>query len=85
MKLTGKCKEEFFKWLENEYNLHSTEWEDFNTTCQNALIIEFFDSVGHIKEETIVQILINELISNRSVLEATNAAIEKANIIYNEN
>ena len=46
MILNGKARIEFKKWLENRYNLHFTEWSDFNTTCRNALIIEWFDSVG---------------------------------------
>ena len=76
MKLTGKSKEEFLKQFYGELPV--------NETMLNALILEFFDTRGHIGEETIIQILINELIANRSVLEATNAAIEKANTIYNE-
>lgn len=80
MKLTSHCKEEFFK--NSRYN--DFGFERLDEPCQNALIIEFFDSVGYIGDETIMQILINELIANRSVLEATNAAIEKANIIYNK-
>lgn len=80
-KLTGKCKEEFLKQLKFSESIFINTSETF----QNALIIEFFDSVGHIGDETIIQILINELIANRSVSEATNAAIEKANELYNQN
>ena len=81
MKLTGKSKEEFLKQLKFSESIFINTSETF----QNALIIEFFDSVGHIGDETIIQILINELIANRSILEATNSAIEKANEIFNLN
>ena len=81
MKLTGKSKEEFLKQLKFSESIFINTSETF----QNALIIEFFDSVGHIGDETIIKILINELIANRSILEATNSAIEKANEIFNLN
>jgi len=80
-KLNGKCLDAFGDKCEYDYK----EFLKLPESCQNALIIEFFDSVGHIGDETIIQILINELIANRSVSEANNVAIEKANALYNEN
>lgn len=80
MKLTNQSLDAFGDQCKYNYD----EFMELPESCQNALIIDWFDSVGHIGDETIIQILINELIANRSFLEATNAAIEKANIIYNE-
>ena len=84
MILTGKAKEDFNKWLESdEDNLCGLDLFELNNTCINALIIEWFDSAGHIGEDTIVQMLIDFLISCRNTSEATQTAIEKANEIYN--
>lgn len=80
MKLTGKCLDAFGDQCKYNYK----DFMELPESCQNDLIIDWFDSVGHIGDETIIQILINELIANRSVLEATNAAIKKANKIYND-
>lgn len=108
--LTGKCKEDFEKWLKGNYNqiLHGT---NIDTTyfydmillgnikniesIKNALIIEFFDSVGIYIEPRkygsgwgfdlfgIVK-LIHEVELSKSRQEAQNKAIKKANQIYNE-
>lgn len=80
MKLTNQALDAFGDQCKYNYD----EFMELPESCQNALIIDWFDSVGHIGDETIIQILINELISNRSVLEAANAALTKANIIYND-
>lgn len=40
MKLTGKCKDDFEKQID------CIIFEEIPEACQNALIIEFFDSVG---------------------------------------
>lgn len=81
MKLTNQSLDAFGDQCKYNYD----EFMELPESCQNALIIDWFDSVGHIGDETIIQILINELIANRSFLEATNAAIEKANEIFNLN
>lgn len=57
MKLTGKCKEDFFEWLLNTRNEEMADGEIvydlyyltkymLPESLQNSLIIEFFDSVG---------------------------------------
>jgi len=53
MILTGKAKEEFFNWLDNQgvngIDISNWEFEKFHllsNVSQNALIIEWFDSVG---------------------------------------
>ena len=54
MILTGKCREDFEKWLNKEmYYLGRHNFEDRNNNIedlgenfQNCLIIEWFDSVG---------------------------------------
>ena len=44
MKLTNKAKEDFEKWLEAKGLVYLYNWGV--TTTNNALIIEWFDSVG---------------------------------------
>ena len=53
MILTGKAKEEFFNWLDNQgvngIDISNWEFEKFqllSNVSQNALIIEWFDSAG---------------------------------------
>ena len=53
MILTGKAKEEFFNWLDNQgvngIDISNWEFEKFqllSSVSQNSLIIEWFDSVG---------------------------------------
>lgn len=109
MKLTGKCKEDFLDYYWENYiksigivgvKLEAEEFFDsLYPIFKNALIIEFFDSVGiyivtgldtafsnkfeygidFIKKETI---FFDERFNSRT--EATNAAIEKANELYNK-
>jgi len=91
MKLTGKTKEAF-----DAQNKGRGYFALLPESCQNAIIIEFFDSVG-------IKIFLYPLINcddfdsvilyenmyiainvRLSRTEATNEAIIKANIIYNE-
>ena len=51
--LTGKAKEDFFNWLDNQgvngIDISNWEFEKFqllSNVSQNALIIDWFDSVG---------------------------------------
>lgn len=75
-KLTGKCKEEFLKQLKFSESIFINTSETF----QNALIIDWFDSVG-IWEE----IFEREYLNNTNNFKITcEQAIEKANTIYNE-
>lgn len=47
MKLTEKCKEKFIFWMcKNHEYVRWHEYETMPECCINALIIDFFDSVG---------------------------------------
>jgi len=49
MKLTNQCLDAFRKRYDNsteQYLLNNIPFDDLPLVCQNALIIEFFDSVG---------------------------------------
>jgi hypothetical protein len=107
MILTGKCREGFEKWLIQNYkNLafyHSKDLAMFNDLppqmC-NALIIDYFDSIGVyieiqvLKVETYPKYSFNmrnisfNMLSQgdyfKSRQEATEKAIEKANDILNK-
>lgn len=86
-----KAKETLELYLEQNYNIHSTEWNDLNEVCKNALIIEFFDSVGiYIEVATegewdayVNKEWVKTYCTDRA--QATNEAIIKANDLYNEN
>ena len=99
MILTNKTLEHFLEWKANNKNLSTIEVLDFkhlSVTIQNALIIEFFDSIEIIiqihnvcddwwfrvksKTKTIKSEKYNEY-KNRQ--QATIQAIEKANDLYN--
>lgn len=59
MILTGKAKEDFKKWFIEEkdlYDSYENELRLMSDTCLNALIIEFFDSVGIYIEVSVNQI-----------------------------
>lgn len=83
MKLTGKCKEAF------EYNFNMSNFNELSETLQNALIIDFFDSVGiyvnvlkyNDKWKIIADTQFRYLFESRQ--EATKAAIAKAVEIFN--
>jgi hypothetical protein len=47
MKLTGKTKEAFFKFTIKNYGFDEYAISHLKDTLKNALIIEFFDSVGY--------------------------------------
>lgn len=92
MKLTRKCKEKFFEWYENREGntLTVIELELMSeSVIQNALIIDFFDSVGVYIEISVtygfnwsIDDFGGEDYNNRQ--QATIQAIKKANDIYNE-
>ena len=99
MILTGKAKEDFFNWLDNQgvngIDISNWEFEKFqllSNVSQNALIIEWFDSVGIII--TFDYFDLNKCfyseISNNSFStvgtrqECAKNSILKANEIYNE-
>ena len=77
IKLTEKCLDAFGDKCKYNYE----EFMELPESCKNALIIEFFDSVG-IWNKIFLECFENGL---GNFKEATNEAIEKANIIYNLN
>lgn len=98
MKLTGKALKEFGIW-HFERNTPIQEYRNFHLlseTCQNAVIIEFFDSVGiyiellyFVDGNYFVSIVYhndgyNHIGDFDSRTEATNEAIIKANDLYNK-
>lgn len=93
MILTGNTLENFTEWLYK--NQYSKKENEFTRVELNALIIEFFDSVGiyiDTESEEIYEYVgfyayvnnesLNEIFKSRQ--EATEQAILKANEIYNE-
>jgi len=96
MKLTGKCKEDFFIFFQSERRGTEMGFYELPELFQNALIIEFFDSVGiHIAIQWFLKDWIFSVEKQpfkqhhykdfgfNSRTEATNAAIEKANNLHN--
>ena len=87
MILTGKCKEDFIKTkIGNEINL----FESMLPIYKNALLIDFFDSVGiyinirRTNNEFISYITNDESSFYKKIRqEALSEAIKKANEIYN--
>lgn len=85
MKLTGKAKEDF------SYKYNMSNFNEYSEVLQNALIIEFFDSVGiyisieHNQNVGFMYIL-DECCENGFLTrkEAAEKAIEQANLIYND-
>ena len=77
-------------YLEQNHNIHSTEWNDLNEVCRNALIIEFFDSVGIYCNTPHLDNFFSSFTNNdwngdfSTRTEATNEAIIKANDLFNE-
>ena len=98
MILNGKSEVDFIKWASYNYGEDSGDLTMLREVYRNALIIEFFDSVGiYIYLETGTYFnkpnFRYEIITNNdtcigykesSRLEATIQAIKKANDIYNE-
>jgi len=93
-KLTGKSKDAFYEWM-------NTQPVDELLVCfdisLNALIIEWFDSVGiyisikskfgqNKQRQRFGYSLLNyvSMFAFDSRTEATNFAIEKANLLFNE-
>jgi len=97
MILTGKCLEDFRKYISFLHGLDLNDWEVQKQIFLNALIIEFFDSVGiyispthiHLYSGLVFNSMVrcgkrnNEIGNYDTRPEATNKAIEKANKIYN--
>ena len=99
MILTGKAKEEFFNWLDNQgvngIDISNWEFEKFHSlsnVSKNSLIIEWFDSVGIIITSDYFELnkgFYSEVFNSDFAIikptrqEALTEAIKKANEIYN--
>ena len=100
MILTGKVKEEFFNWLDNQgvngIDISNWEFEKFHllsNVSQNSLIIEWFDSVGIYITSDYFELnkgFYSEILNENFEIvkptrqEALAESIKKANEIYNE-
>lgn len=88
MKLTGKAQEDFDLWF-FERNTPIKEYKNYpnlSETCKNALIVEWFDTIPYRMNQSMWEYLF--YFEYRATLfkdykKATNAAIEKANELYN--
>ena len=95
MILNGKAKKDFILWLNNQPVAHYEVMLDDIPKCYlNALIIEWFDSVGIYITSDYFELnkgFYSEILdSNFAIVkptrqEALTEAIKKANEIYNEN
>jgi len=91
-----KAEKEFLSWLKQEYNYLEYKADLFNNTYINALIIEWFDSIGifinpypcsdGLWDYAITKDgkCIADGIGYISRKDATKKAIEKATEIYNQ-
>jgi len=100
MKLTGKCKEDFEKWLKINYTLkQSLIFNSLPDSMQFGVYVDFFDSVWieiwiepwetqnngeFFKYFKVIIDYIEVSDYNDSRQEARTKAIEKANEIYNQ-
>lgn len=99
MELTGKAKESFIDYLDKtnqikiEKGILNLHWQDLPEKFKNALIIEWFDSVGIYVTSDYFELnngFYSEILdSNFEIIkptrqEALTEAIKKANEIYNE-
>ena len=91
MILTGKAKEKFLEWisLNNLFTIEDREkyFNSLSELFQNALIIEFFDSIEYNKNSSLLDYCFFDCYWNKGLREhkqATIQAIKKANDIYNE-
>ena len=99
MILTGKAKESFIDYLDKtnqikiEKGILNLHWQDLPEKFKNALIIEWFDSVGIYITSDYFELnkgFYSEILnSNFEIIkptrqEALTEAIKKANEIYNE-
>ena len=95
MNLTGKCKEDFEKWYELNYetiglrSFYLAEFYELPETMQYGVYVDFFDSVEIymeiIKDGIYFESYVNDewLNTPKTRSETRTAAIEKANEIYN--
>jgi len=95
-KLNGKCLLAFFEWQQNKgyENFNPKKYSlDVAKAMNNSILIEFFDSVGiYINALSFEKggywkaICSNDMLKKKyaSRTEATNEAIIKANILFNQ-
>src|SRR5690349_13960508 len=99
MKLTGECLEAFNEWKLNKgiENFYPKDYSlNIAKSIHNAIIIDFFDSVGiyidcgYYENDKFCSGIENNKIrfvstgtAHNTRTEASNAAIEKANFLYN--
>jgi|SRR6478736_1007221 len=97
MKLTGKCRADFNKWLDSKYAYNIVDWERSRRILKEAFCLEFFDLRGlyidRLTPEREVRIwdyrdgepdkpiVIDTTYTDRC--EEYHEAIEKANDLYN--
>lgn len=95
--LTGKCLEDFDKWLQDTHynNRHDTwiHWSSTTLSMQYGVLVDFFDSVGiyinafspdYFEIHTGWDVVMNEGKVDRSRSEARTEAIKKAGELFNE-
>ena len=81
MILNGKAKEDF------KYKYNMSNFNEYSEVLQNALIIEFFDSVEYNKNSSLWDYCFFDCYWNKGLREykkATIQAIKQANDLYNE-
>ena len=98
MELTGKAKESFIDYLDKtnqikiEKGILNLHWQDLPEKFKNALIIEWFDSVGIYITSDYFELnkgFYSEILNENFAIvkptrqEALTEAIKKANEIYN--
>jgi hypothetical protein len=81
--MNGQAKIDFVEWVKKEHPLLGID-DIIPKTCINALKIDFFDSVGDLKNGTQIRhLLIEYYLEFDKINEATEQAINKAVEIYN--
>jgi len=99
MELTGRCKEEFEKWLvcgggketfekyyEDDDNIYDTyDWFDkHSTSMKYGVYVDFFGSVDkYILEDIVTDFYYYVTEYDKDISEARGISITKANEIYN--
>jgi hypothetical protein len=99
MKLTGKCKEDFEKWLyKNLYKDSNYTFEyilelfySYTPSMQYGVYVDFFNSeeiyMSIVNDFEFIEVIVDRIIidiPSQLYAEARTAAIEKANEIYNK-
>lgn len=90
MILTGKAKENFYKFLIKKFPLNENEVEKWFISLynefKNALIIEWFDSIKYDEIWSLWDFSFKKIFhsnNNLSIIQIQEKAIKKANEYYN--